>query len=268
MTTPSMLEVMAQAARDAGRVLRAMQLSAKPEIMKGNYDFATDADLAAQRTVIDVLHTHFPNIPVVAEEQTDPQITSRHFFTVDPLDNTAVYASGQPRGWGTIIGYVHEGEPTVGVIYLPGTDDNLLITAEKGQGCHVSGCPWRLSHSKPLAHSAIDIEIGPWLDDHCYNHVVKPLSNNAALVTSCTSVVGVELLLGHIGLWLFVRSQQKKGGGIWDFTATALAIQEAGGVACTPTGKPLAWNSVPMNGVLFAANQAIADEALALIKDW
>lgn len=264
-------KVMIGAARAAGDLLVRMQSQNMPLIQKGEHDFATQADLDAQKVIVDILTTAFPDTAIVAEEQESPRITTPTFWTVDPIDNTLPYKEGFSTGWGTIIGYVeldgNKYEPKAGVIFLPA--ENELFVAEKGHGCFRNGKPWKIPYNTPFERAVIDIEIGPWLDQHCMDTVIKPLAANTAMIKSCETVVGVDLLRGKLGAWVFVRDPGKtKCGGIWDFVATSLAVQEAGGIACTPYGDLLHFDSIPMNGVVYAANKTIAQAALALMKNW
>jgi fructose-1,6-bisphosphatase/inositol monophosphatase family enzyme len=55
-------------------------------------------------------------------------------------------------------------------------------------------------------------------------------------------------------------------GHMWDFVG-ALAVQEAGGVALSPDGKGLRWDTIQMS-LLAAANQGIANEMLAVSTKW
>lgn len=259
-------KVMIGAARAAGDLLVRMQSQNMPLIQKGEHDFATQADLDAQKIIVDILTTAFPDTAIVAEEQESPRITTPTFLTVDPLDNTKRFREGYDRGWGSIIGYSENYQPKAGVIFLPREND--LFVAERGKGCFRNGMPWKIVYETAFKHAVIDIEIGPWLDEHCHTTVVQPLTLDTGMTQSCESVVGVDVLRGRLGLWVFVRGKDKEGGGIWDFLATSLAIQEAGGIACTPHGEPLRFDTVPMNGVVFAANKDIAYEAVELMQNW
>lgn len=98
--------------------------------------------------------------------------------------------------------------------------------------------------------------------------VIQPLANATGIVKSCESVVGVDVIRGRLGLWVFVRSDQKQGGGIWDFAAPTIILQEAGGVASTPHGDALEFDRIPMNGIVFAANEDISSRAIELMRSW
>jgi myo-inositol-1(or 4)-monophosphatase len=260
------LTTMIQAAKEAGALLVERQTQSLPLILKGEDDFATQADEDAQKVIVDILRAAFPDIPIVAEEQNNPVIDSPTYFTVDPLDNTKPYKAGFPRGWGSIIGYVKDTRVQAGVVCLP--LENELWVAERDKGCFLNGQSRKLNYTTSLRRAVIGIEMGPWLDEHCYETVVKPLTNASGMLKSCESVVGVDAIRGQLGLWIFVRGDAKKAGGIWDFTAPTLLIEEAGGIACTPQGTPLTFDRIDMNGIVYAASKEILSEALPLMKNW
>lgn len=54
---------------------------------------------------------------------------------------------------------------------------------------------------------------------------------------------------------------------IWDFAAGVLAIEEAGGVACTPDGSSLQWDSIPMS-VICVANNELVQELIPIMSAW
>jgi 3'(2'), 5'-bisphosphate nucleotidase len=80
----------------------------------------TQADLAADRIIVDGLTTLRPDIPVVSEERADrttgPYLTS--FFIVDPLDGTREFIAGH-NDYTVNVALVTEGRPLLGVIAAP-----------------------------------------------------------------------------------------------------------------------------------------------------
>ena len=81
----------------------------------------TDADEAAEALILEALAGHFPDVPVVAEEQAAAGRTARvdrHFFLVDPLDGTREFLNR--NGEFTVnIAEVVDGAPVAGVVYAP-----------------------------------------------------------------------------------------------------------------------------------------------------
>ena len=70
----------------------------------------------------------------------------------------------------------------------------------------------------------------------------------------------MDFIRGLLGAYISLG-----GGKIWDFAATALAVEELGGIARSATGQVLNWKEVPQT-VMFGRDQAIVNELLAIRK--
>src|SRR5256714_15592247 len=117
-----MLNFAIQTARDAGRVLaekfgRAIQITNKGEI-----DLVTEADLAAERLIIERIRSHHPRHSILSEEAGDGMAIegeqSGYKWMVDPLDGTTNYAHGYPA-FCVSVALEHEGRLGVGAAYDP-----------------------------------------------------------------------------------------------------------------------------------------------------
>ena len=88
----------------------------------------TDADIAAERFILEALTAHFPNIPIIAEEQSAAQTeagAASHltppgdtFFLVDPLDGTRGFTVGGLE-YTVNIAAIVDNAPVAGAIYAP-----------------------------------------------------------------------------------------------------------------------------------------------------
>lgn len=262
-STPELLGRLEALAREVGAELLAMQRAAADDPQglvlrrKGAGDLVTRADehsharLSAALAALDASH------PIVLEESARHEIPAGAFFVCDELDGTINYARGRP-GWGVSLARV-DGVPTHGVFHLPAL--GLTVTAERGRGCRLNGRPVRLHGAESLPDAVAGCELNPHHDAALRRRYVDPLTTVAltSTVAACAVEAAAELLRGRTDLYLNCR-----GAKIWDFAATALAVEEAGGVASDPDGRPLRWDGVEM-GVLFAANAALHRACLAAI---
>jgi histidinol-phosphatase len=93
----------------------------------------TDADRHAEAVMRELIAKHTPGAAVLGEEyggsQTDPMAP---LWLLDPVDGTASFAVGLPV-FGTVIGYMENGEPEVGVMHLPAMKETVY--AARGSGC-------------------------------------------------------------------------------------------------------------------------------------
>ncbi len=254
-----MLAELIQIVKDAGQLAletkkEQLQVNRKDE---SNWNYATQADPVVERAIMIRLHAKFPGIPIIGEEQDEHHIPGGTFFTVDPIDGTIPYSNGFSN-WGTIIGFIENGQPCAGVINLP--ELGLMISVKKGEGTYLNDQRVRLDYPRSLSESVVEIEVGPWTPEDRWPAV-------STLRTKCCWLGGsgfvaasiANLLLGKSGAYPNFNAK------IWDFSASALAVTEAGGIVCQPSGEPLQWDQINMQA-LFAANNQLAGEVLAIIN--
>ncbi|HTP09859.1 MAG TPA: inositol monophosphatase family protein [Anaerolineae bacterium] len=118
-------------ARTGGQVLRERFLAPREIHAKGWRDFYTDADTAAQQTVVDLIRSHDPHVAIQAEEGLEPPPGATALWVIDPLDGTTNYARHFPV-FSVSIAYVEQGQPQVGVVYDPLHDRTFFAEHERG----------------------------------------------------------------------------------------------------------------------------------------
>src|SRR4051812_31431735 len=90
---PEFLEIAERAARAGGEVLLHYQDKFTGR-EKGPRDLVTEADLASQRRIREILLTEFPDHDFLGEEddpQAPPSAGREYRWVVDPLDGTTNY---------------------------------------------------------------------------------------------------------------------------------------------------------------------------------
>src|ERR1051325_1260479 len=146
-----MLNFAIQTAREAGKVLadkfgRALQVS-----NKGYIDLVTEADLAAERLIVERIRSYHPRHRILTEESGDVAEAGgpedSHKWIIDPLDGTTNYAHGYPV-FCVSIALEHEGSVVVGVVYDPVREE--LFAAERGEGATLNGRRVRGSETAEL----------------------------------------------------------------------------------------------------------------------
>ena len=101
-------------------------------LLKSDDSPVTIADKKADRVISKGLKKHFPEIPVITEEQVKSHdLNASTFFIVDPLDGTKEFI--KRRGDFTVnIALVANGEPIRGIVYAPARQ-RLFYTDENGE---------------------------------------------------------------------------------------------------------------------------------------
>ncbi|WP_244497631.1 inositol monophosphatase family protein [Aureimonas sp. AU40] len=107
------------------------------ETKAGPRDFVSDADRTIETRVRALLAERFPGEAVVGEEAGGE--TAARYWIVDPIDGTSNFLAGSPL-WGVSLGFVEEGEPTVGAIAAPCLGE--LMAGAKGAGVLRNGVPF------------------------------------------------------------------------------------------------------------------------------
>jgi len=215
------------AARRAGAVLiRHLNKLDKLQIeKKGHNDFVSEADYAAERAIIDVIHKHYPDHAILAEE-SGTQGESDTVWIIDPLDGTTNFVHGFPQ-FCVSIGVEVRGRIEHGVVYDPMRQE--LFSASRGDGALLEGRKIRVSGVKELEHALIgtgfpfrqtDDDMGPYLG--MLGKVVRNTSGvrrpGAAALDLCYVAAGRLDGFWEIGL------------KPWDLAAGSLIIREAGGI--------------------------------------
>jgi len=204
---------------------------------KGDIDLVTEADLAAEKLIIERIKSHYPRHAILAEESGASQEidggNSDWKWIIDPLDGTTNYAHGYPC-FCVSIGVEHAGVIEIGVVYDPTRDE--MFAAERGQGATLNERPIRVS-------SVADLNAAMLCTGFPYNVRERPnfardfinFTMNAQAVRRDGSAALdlAYLACGRFdGFW-------EDGLNAWDVAAGVLLIEEAGGRITNFTGAPL-----------------------------
>ena len=229
----ALLNVAVMAARRAGAVLgRNFNKRDKLTVeKKGHNDYVTSADLAAEKAIIDVIHKHYPDHAILAEE-SGVQGDSDHVWIIDPLDGTTNYLHGFPV-FGISIALQIEGRLEHAVVYEPMREE--LFTASRGAGAQLDGHKIRVSGNKDLERSLIgtgfpyrqaDEELEPYLA-----MLAKVIKNTSGVRRPGSAALDLcSVACGRLdAFW-------ETGLKSWDLAAGTLIIREAGGIVSALDG--------------------------------
>jgi myo-inositol-1(or 4)-monophosphatase len=251
----ALLDAAVEAAHTGGAVIREAFGAAANVREKRPGDLVSDADIASERAIREVLARVASNIAFVGEEEGGERAEIGWF--VDPLDGTANFVHGFPVV-GVAIALVVADEPVVGVVHAPLLGD--LYTARVGGGAFRNGARIAVSN-RPLA-SAIAATGFPFrakrerLDEYLpvFDAAIREFEDlrraGAASLDLAWTAAGV--LDGYF----------EQALATWDVAAGGLIVREAGGIVTDWRGDPRAWLR---SGDIVAGPPATHERLLELI---
>ena len=126
-------------------------------ISKGADDVVTVADREAEDMLSEGLAKIVPGLAIVGEEaaHADPAVLdglAGDCWIIDPIDGTKSFIHGVPL-YGVLIGVEVRGRPSVGVVYLPASDE--MVAAADGLGCTWNGRVARCSTIGKLEEATV-----------------------------------------------------------------------------------------------------------------
>ncbi len=227
------LDTAERAARAGGEILTAMQGSIHARA-KGRNDLVTEADLASQQAIRDILLGRYPEHGFVGEESEgatddlarsldDPDRRDSFRWIVDPLDGTTNYIHGMPH-YCVSIGLEQSGELLVGVVFDPVSGE--CFRAVRGGGAELDGKPLEVSGCQQVNEALIAFGFAP---------DVRPdapeIAQFLAIMHACRSI----RRMGSAALNLCYIAAGRMDAYVagcakaWDVAAGALIVREAGG---------------------------------------
>lgn len=233
-----------------------LEVSAKDEAT----NLLTEADIEVQQRVVKRIAAEFPSDVVVAEEMgmdRDPKDPDCRCWVLDPIDGTQNFVRGVCPAFGVSLAFAAGGEPVAGGVSLPVLGD--LLIAEQGAGAFRNGERIEVSGERDLDRARIEIDFvrlskrQRTLDSaaHVMRRAGQIRSHGAAVVAFAAVAAGEAEAFIHVGLQP------------WDYGASKLIVEEAGGKTSRLDGSPLALFG-GKTGVL-ASNGVLHEELLGLL---
>lgn len=254
-----MLNFAIQTARDAGRVLaekfgRALQVT-----HKGDIDLVTEADLAAERLIVERVRSYHPRHAVLAEEAGDVLAVggadSEYKWVIDPLDGTTNYAHGYPC-FCVSVALEHKGRVVLGVVHDPLRDETFA--AERGAGATLNGRPVRVSGVSELNRALLCT--GFPYDVRERGDFARNFHNFIMVAQGVRRDGSAALDLAYVAAGRF-EGFWEEGLRPWDVAAGVLLVEEAGGRVTHYDGTPFDIYRPP----IAATNGLLHDAVLAVL---
>lgn len=241
------LDLALSAARSAGELVMRFFGSGSEVTYKSPNQPVTEADLAADRTLREILSADRPDYGWLSEETADSpdRLARDRVWVVDPIDGTRSFVDGVPE-FAISIGLAEGDRALVGVVYNPASGD--LYHAVLGGGAFRNGervvaAAGVRGQQGVLLASRSEIRRGDLapLEDEWE---VRPWGSTACKM--------VRVAAGEAQA--FVSRGPKAE---WDVCAAALIVAEAGGEATDMFGEPFRYNQAdPLRRGVVAASPA------------
>jgi myo-inositol-1(or 4)-monophosphatase len=141
-----------KAAFESGRILQSYFGNISHIRKKGLVDLVTEADVASEEKIIEIIRKSFPGHSILAEESGLEQGDVDHQWIIDPLDGTVNFAHQVPI-FSISIAYVFKGTPVMGVVLNPVTGE--LFSAVASEGAFLNDQPIQVSDTRIVQESLL-----------------------------------------------------------------------------------------------------------------
>lgn len=224
---------------------------------EGINNLVTQADFAAEKAIMAVIKSAFPNDGIVSEESPEIKSDSDYKWIIDPIDGTVNFANGIPICC-VSIGLEHDGEMLMGAVYNPLI--NEFFFAEKGKGAFLNDKPMHVSDKTEVIRSCL-------VTGFPYTYINQP--NGPLQVFGKLISKGIPVRrLGSAAIDLCWVAAGRFDGFYehqlypWDSAAGYLIVEEAGGKVTNMKGEKYS----PYEFGIVATNGKIHDELLQYVN--
>jgi len=194
--------------RDFGEVEK-LQVS-----IKGPSDFVSNADIKAEKIIIEELKKAKPNYSILSEEDgSETNKDSENVWIIDPIDGTTNFLHGVPH-FSISIALKSGDEIISGLIYDPIKDE--MFYAEKNNGAFFNNKRIRVSKKKEI--------------NNCLFATGGKEDSNIELITRKSGSAALDM--AYVAAGRFDGYFQNKLN-LWDVAAGIIIVKEAGGIVNT-----------------------------------
>ena len=247
------LNLLEAAVRDAGHIARKFYGGDYKQWNKEGGSPVTEADLAVNKYLCDMLMAARPDYGWLSEENPDDpaRLSKRDVFVIDPIDGTIAFLKNRPH-FTICAAIVVEGRPRCGVVYNPISEE--LYSARTGAGARRNGDTIHVGSRDRLESCAMlgdrnQFLQAPWPSMHVQNR--KSVAYRLVLVADGSADASVSLTAKRD----------------WDLAAADVILHEAGGLLTDAGGAVLIYNRpVTKQTSLVATNPALHAHVIGLLR--
>jgi histidinol-phosphatase len=230
----------------AAEISMSFFLSEFQVTQKADLSPVTEADLAVEAAVRELVAARFPGDAVTGEEHGEG--SGDRVWIVDPIDGTKNFADGVPI-WATLLALEVDGRPVLGLASAPAMGERY--EAVQGEGARWNGREVHVSERALPDAFLLFSTIDDWLGgprEQPFRDLVRDTRRNR----------GFGEFWGHL---LVARGaadvMMEPALRVWDWASIAVIVEEAGGRVSTFDGAP------PSDGSsVLTANAVVHDEVV------
>lgn len=228
------LDAAKKAAAEASKIINEFADKASLNVqLKGKNDLITDADVASENKIIEIITEAFPNDAILAEESSQKtELPEGRIWIIDPIDGTTNFAHGFPAYCVSIALWEHK-SPKVALVLEVAKQE--LFTAVEGEGANFNGITIHVSGNDDPSASLIGTGF-PYRDLHLVNDYLKLFKRMMEKTHGVRRPGTAAWDLCNVACGRF-EGFYEYGLSAWDVAAGALIIKEAGGVVTDWRGK-------------------------------
>lgn len=244
------LTIAKRAALSAGRILLRHfdHLDRLTVATKQRSDFVSEADVQAEREIIQILRRTYPSHGILAEESGEQPGSDDYQWIIDPLDGTTNFLHGIPH-FAVSIAFRHKNRLEAALVYDPIRQE--MFIASRGESAQMNDRRIRVGGVATLEQALL----GTGFPFRHPQHQAAYLSFFNALMGRCLEIRragAASLDLAYVaagrldGYW-------ELGLKPWDTAGGALLVMEAGGLVSDFAGG----NDFLLSGNIVAGNPRI-----------
>jgi myo-inositol-1(or 4)-monophosphatase len=228
--------------------------------LKAKANLVTKADLASQKTILNIIRKNFPHHDYLAEEDAKKITGAPYIWVIDPIDGTTNFAHTVPQ-CSISIALFHKNEPVLGGVINPITGD--LFFAQKGKGATLNGKKIHVSRIAKMENSLL-VTGFPY---NRFERMPELLNWFERFLLACHDV----RRFGSAALdlcWLAagrLEGYWEDNLNPWDVGAGLLIVQEAGGKVTDFSGKKYK-KLADMGRSVLASNGKIHAQMVKILK--
>ena len=225
------LATLESAVRQAGQRVLELVRDGFETYIKKDQSPVTTADLEVDRILKDILLKIYPDDGWLSEETPDDgkRVDHPRVWVLDPIDGTKYFTLGIPQ-YAISIALVEQGEPVIGAIFNPATDE--YFSAVRGMGATLNG---HLIHVRSASSNRLTLLVNP---PALERKPIKLLED----VADCQPMGSIAYTLALVAAGRADATINLGTQNEWDVAAGTILVQEAGGTAVDKH-----WNAIRFN---------------------